>query len=299
MSKLANQRIPGATWDSATGLFEVSSMHALIQASGYLKYAHGQEGFVYFRGQPKAFPSMLPALYRSADPDKAILARTLRKRDHAISAYAKLCRSEGVFSSSMPDFACEGILQHYGVATAWLDLVDNIWTALWFACNSVCAVSGAGEDYFHYEPRSRRFPSPVILEPCDYAYVVVLKSGHVEPVEGCPGRYIGRDAEVVDLRIAAPSTYLRPHAQHGVVMRGRGNDDADNAIPGDLSSLVVGTIRIEIGLALDWLGRGDLLTTRNLFPPPTIDLGYRELLERSPEPQNGSKVLRRIGIVGP
>ncbi|GAA0468199.1 hypothetical protein Ade02nite_79030 [Paractinoplanes deccanensis] len=40
-----------------------------------------------------------------------------------------------LLGSGVPRYAAEPLLQHYGIRTRWLDLVGNIWSALWFACH--------------------------------------------------------------------------------------------------------------------------------------------------------------------
>ena len=47
----------------------------------------------------------------------------------------------------------------------------------------------------------------------------------------------------------------------------------------DCRALHVGTIRVDLPSALDWLGDATTLTTHALFPPAFYDYGYRELLE--------------------
>ncbi len=275
MSHLRKLRISGSSWDNRNKVLEVSSTHALIQAAGYLKYLHGQDGFVFFRGQEATYDAMRPALHRGISSTSG-----MKKRENHFSAYLASCRGSRVFVNSMPDYAQEGILQHYGVATKWIDLVDNIWVALWFACHKA-QTHGGNNRYLHFERRTRKFPPPQTADQRDFAYVVAMTSGPVTFDPSTPGRYLGKQAEVVDLRIAAPSIYVRPHAQHGVVMRRRGYNDFAGT---DMAPLVVGTLRVELGTALDWLGSGGLLSVRNLFPPPIFDQGYNILLSNAPTP---------------
>ncbi|WP_420914265.1 FRG domain-containing protein [Comamonas aquatica] len=40
-------------------------------------------------------------------------------------------------------------MQHYGLNTTWIDIVDNIWVALWFACHEArCTKDGK---FIHYQ----------------------------------------------------------------------------------------------------------------------------------------------------
>lgn len=172
--------------------------------------------------------------------------------------------------SQTPRAAVEPILQHYGLATRWLDVVDNIWVALWFACHRYV---GDGR-FAHHERRS------TAQEPNGMAYVSILATGTLEatPTAGC---WEGPACRLIDLRQAAPSIYLRPHAQHGLLV-----SPPNPLLPGraDLGPLHRLTIQVPLGDALDWLGDGTMLRPFTLFPPATIDHGYRRLLEFAPVP---------------
>ena len=89
------------------------------------------------------------------------------------------------------------------------------------------------------------------------------------------GHYSTDKAEVVDLRYCIPSFYLRPHAQHGLVMRMKTKTGATSI---DFQESVEAVIRIDLSNALNWIKQDLLLSTRNLFPPPHIDTGLSLLL---------------------
>ncbi|MDP9123357.1 MAG: FRG domain-containing protein, partial [Pseudomonadota bacterium] len=95
------------------------------------------------------------------------------------------------------------------------------------------------------------------------------------PLPGLPGRFRDARSETIDLRVAAPSHFVRPHAQHGLLVRKLSK--AGNPV-GDNWPLHVGTIRVRLEAALDWLGDATTLTAHSLFPPAYYDYGYRELL---------------------
>jgi hypothetical protein len=172
------------------------------------------------------------------------------------------------------DAGCrEALLQHYGIRTTWLDVVDNLWVALWFACHHAKALARGSEEYLHFE---KRIPTQRATPDADYAYVLLLESAFFTPVDGHPGHYRDDRSETIDLRVAAPSQFVRPHAQHGILVRKL----SKAGLPvGDCSALHVGTIRVELAAALDWLGSAATLTCHSLFPPAYYDYGYRELLE--------------------
>lgn len=95
------------------------------------------------------------------------------------------------------------------------------------------------------------------------------------------GVYLGTDSYTIDLRKCLPSTFLRPCAQHGWIVKGK---DASF----DFSKRVVCVIRINIPLVSNMLGNGTLTSVANFFPTPEHDYGYSMLLER----QKGSGYYR-------
>ncbi|MBY4641516.1 FRG domain-containing protein [Gluconacetobacter entanii] len=139
-SPLSNIFIPGSeiVADSASGreVFHVTNPHALTQAAGYLKFIEGpaRRG-VFFRGQRKLYKTLSPTLFRDIATQEA--------QSRRISALRQACASiarKNIIFDQIPPEAHEPLLQHYGLNTSWLDLVDNIWIALWFACHRAMAV---------------------------------------------------------------------------------------------------------------------------------------------------------------
>jgi len=92
---------------------------------------------------------------------------------------------------------------------------------------------------------------------------------------------IGESKEyiTVDLRQALPSVFLRPHAQHGLIVRKKVTTPCTPESY-DMASSVVGIIQIRIDRVKEWIGTGALLTQDNLFPAPAYDYGYDLLLQR-------------------
>nr|WP_255639462.1 FRG domain-containing protein [Deinococcus betulae] len=240
----------------------------MVQAAGYIKYLVAQKNNqnVYYRGQSQIYTELLPSLYRGVGTPAGRSAKT----ESLNKLVANLKKSEGIFKN-MPDLVVEPLLQHYGIQTTWLDLVDNIWVALWFACyKSVSA--GKDNKYLNFEKRVERREN----DDKRYAYIYLISTDLANAAVVHPGVWKGSKTELVDLRLAAPSIFLRPHAQHGLLFRNLG-------IPGgrapDYSSSIAGILRINLSDALEWLGDGRLLDTHSLFPPATYDNGYRILLE--------------------
>lgn len=267
MSRLAKLTAEGAAWvldnDSGQNVLDVATQHGLNRAAGYLKFADGSQGPVVFRGQRRLYGSLQPSLYRG------VVSAVLKSRqDRLFNALRREIGDSKALISSTPNYARDPLIQHYGIHTKWIDLVDNVWVALWFACHRAVVVGDKGQ-YLHFERRSER------TDANPYAYILLLQAGALNQVPGKPGLFENDQSMLIDLRIAAPSLYLRPHAQHALLVRRRVVNSVEDT---DLSSMIVGTIRVHLADAFRWLGDGALLSAHSLFPPPTYDEGYRRLL---------------------
>ena len=216
----------GGRWIPAENALEVYTPHALNQAVGYIKYFHGTDG-VYFRGQTKTHATMRASLFRMVRSWTMV-----HKRVEALNILIKQARVKETFIASTPTYAHEPLLQHYGIRTRWLDLVDNVWVALWFGCYEAKA-TGNYNQYLHYIRRRE-----------GYAYIVLINVGTEEPDSTKPGITRSGTAEIIDLRRAAPSLYLRPHAQHGLLFRPL---EITKLADVDLSAHVAGLIRVLTG----------------------------------------------------
>lgn len=270
MSRLEKLTAFGATYttdaDSGQPVLDVSSQHLLTRAAGYLKYADRSNGPVVFRGQPRLYGSLTPTLYRGIGRMGGKV-----KRDASYNMLAAQVRKAGALILSTPDYAIEPLLQHYGIHTRWLDLIDNVWIALWFACHRAVTI-GSKSEYLHFEKRSSH------NDTNPYAYILLIQTGTLLSDAKKPGLNVSNRARLIDLRVAVPSLYLRPHAQHALLMR---RHEINSVADMNLQDFVVGVIRVDLESALQWLGQGDLLSTHSLFPPPTYDEGYRRLLNVS------------------
>jgi hypothetical protein len=271
MSRLTKLRIRDAetATDASSGIdvFHVRDPHALVQAAGYLKFVLADEGkHVFYRGQSRLHQGLIPSLFRGHHSRQAQDKRICALKS-AIEGARKRIKALG----NLPEQVMEPLLQHYGLRTSWVDLVDNVWVALWFACYRAHAAGENGK-FLHFEKRAPRTEST--LER--FAYIVLVAVDTMQGSTATPGLWRGDQTEFIDLRVAAPSIFLRPHAQHGVLFRLKG--DAVRR-PNDYHPAVVGAIRVGLDDALEWLGEGTLLNIHALFPPPLYDHGYRFLLQ--------------------
>lgn len=264
---------------SGQEILHVTDPHALVQAAGYLKHVCASDGeSIFFRGQSALYPKLSPTLFRdSIHPSKQGFRIGLLN-----AALTSVKASTHIFSR-FPEFAHEPLLQHYGFKTTWMDLVDNVWVALWFSCFRARSGGTFGK-YLHFE---RRDP---LKEIDGYAYIFLIAA---DSTAADAGFYVGNSTELIDLRVAAPSIFVRPHAQHGVLFRLRGRGGSFR--PTDYSSQVRGIVRIGLADALSWLGDGNMLGVHALFPPPYYDLGYEMLLNANYTPSDKVGCIAHIG----
>ena len=266
------------TWDEMAlncgkniRIYTIESIHDLTQYIGFAKYINKGKYNVFLRGQPDLYDGkMIPSLYRG----KKKLNTTTTKYGQRMNSLIKKCP---VFSDYKRNIM-EPMLQHYGVKTSYLDVVDNVWVALWFALHQAKTVCINSHEYVYY---------------CDNekpdSFIVLLASDAITPSAKQDGVYCGTCTSLVDLRKAVPSYFLRPHAQHAYMLRK--NDEC----PGDYSDLIVGIARIPTNIGIKWLGNNEFLSVRSLFPAPYFDSGYAKLLHDYPD--SDQSTIRQYGSI--
>lgn len=284
-------------------LYDITTMNALNQIIGHAKFVNREYGNVYYRGDAELYDNALPSFYRTRVKGAA---KPLRERINTIYEDKHFQDSLKVkpvhYSRTMTKnseinainrntkYIIEGLLQHYSGNTRFLDVVDNHWVALWMGLHK-CQHLGRGKQFCRYEKRvipihdfvvgsTSSYPKDgsVITRLNQQLYLYILLIAMPE-VEDCiiPGIKESESLVEVDLRKVLPSTYVRPHAQHALVVRKRVGTLAKEY---DLASQVVCILRIRLDYASQWLGNGTLLTQDNLFPSPAVDQGYDNLLQR-------------------
>ena len=260
-------------------VFDVSDYRALNQLIGYAKFLNSNYGDVYYRGEVNLHQSLLPSVSRKQNFSKyeAALNNAIKNAigDDKFSGFAKLSGFKGRQS---PDLIMEALLQHYGYSTHFIDLVDNHWIALWFGLNKIKKIKNLSE-YCCYQ---KRVINPVELVTAKdptadiYQYMLLVAvDNNAAPIER--GIYWGNETITIDLRSSLPSVFLRPHAQHGLVVRRNIHDTVTSF---DMAQNVVAIVRLRIDNVISWIGEGSLLKTANLFPSPAYDYGYEILLQR-------------------
>lgn len=243
-------------------IYPIETVHDLTQFIGFGKYINNQSGNVYMRGQTDLYGgAMRPSLYRGRNKVDRLTDKYNQKMNSVITStrlFEQYNRS--VF---------EPLVQHYGIKTPYIDVVDNVWVALWFALHQTkTKVINSHEYVYYYENKN------------EYSYIVLMATDAIVETNRF-GVYKGEMTTVVDLRKALPSYFLRPHAQHAYMIR------KNEQYPIDYSDLIIGIAKIPTAIGLKWLGSNDFLTVSSLFPAAYFDSGYGIMLKRYPEEEQG------------
>lgn len=266
---------------NTVSIYDIHSMHGLNQLLGHVKFNNREFGDVLYRGQGVLFDSLTPSLFREWKGRTGTLGRS-RQLSTIIGKFMHTNKISGDFKLG-PDekanrYKVEGVLQHYGVPTKCIDLVDNHWVALWMGLYE-CKKQVMVDTYYHYQ--KREIPIVDVLKGVKslydslYQYILLLAVPYGKHTED--GIIVSDDYVTVDLRKAVASVFLRPHAQHAIVAE-RNVKNPQSVLEYDMASAVVGILRMRIDIVDKWLGNGGLVTQENLFPPPSMDKGYDQLL---------------------
>lgn len=244
-------------------IYTITDMRDLMQFVGYCKYTNAENYNVYMRGQPFLYEGkMIPSLYRKQKNYSSTALRFQRRLKVAINEVEIL--------SGYDKRIVETMLQHYGVKTTSIDLVDNVWVALWFGLNCADSVFAGGRENLYYSTSKEK-----------YAYIILMASDARCSVG--KGIYEGDDTLLVDLRKAVPSYFVRTHAQHALMLKKKVHSiEHISEKEADMSDLIVGIAKIPVETGIEWIGNNKLLSVGSLFPSAFFDYGYRKLLDQYP-----------------
>lgn len=139
-------------------IFDVFSFNGLNQVIGYAKYINPDKKILY-RGECKLHDSMRPSINHTISSQRARdkANRRINKMitdallDDIFSRYIRLSKT-----NAQDRFILESVLQHYGISTHCIDVVDNHWIALWFGQNK-CIKRKMLNTYFQYQSRKKNF----------------------------------------------------------------------------------------------------------------------------------------------
>lgn len=195
---------------------------------------------VFCRGQVNDYAS-IPSLFRGKNLSDDHLQRRL-------AAYNELVdKTKNLYNASR--FQQENIhpiFQHYGLKTPWLDLVDNVFVALWFATQKYFGEKNGNKA--HYKTSRNKF-------------------GHIYFYATTP------KTEYFDLREEYSSLSLRLHVQHGIsITRKKTKWTLANR---SLDDHLVATVKFPN--RKEWRPSGQIFSTKFLFPSTELDNTYKYL----------------------
>ena len=253
-------------------IFKITSFYLLTQFVGYAKYANRKNGDVFFRGQSSLYEDAVICKREERYPGyQCSLTPSLFRKNRVVGkVFSKLAtkianmEKENKHLNGMCNEKLYPLLQHYGIKTQWIDVVDNLWVALWFATHNFKSIYLKSTQYIQ-----------TIEKKDGYAFLFLILSdtNRCSEDNNEPGIYKGEYTTLVDLRKALPSFYLRPHAQHAYMIKKNDFTKID-----DYSDLLTAIIAIPIEDAFSWIGKSGLLSVQSLFPSPYNDCGYQDLL---------------------
>jgi len=175
---------------------------------GYLKYKLARKDIrVYCRGEQSFHKTTKPKLFRDNNIDDTEINNRKSLIDEICSELPSWYRASRFKKEDVGP-----LLQHYGISTYWLDLVDNIFTAVWFAL-----FNNEGE----------------------FGYVKFFVNKNEDNDE----------LIIRDLRENHSSLSLRLHCQHGISARRNSGNFSSRTI--DLSDFMVAMVRIPVSSKKD------------------------------------------------
>ena len=236
----------------------ISDIRVLSSFMGYLKFQQGpnDDYAIVFRGQTKNYPKMLPSLYRGEKERFSNLEDAIEALNIEIKKRFK--------SSRFKHENLTNLYQHYGIKSSGVDVVDNIFIALWFALMKLKCLDNKNDIYTFMRSRA----------PFGWVYFFKtekLKLSH--PFPTFPEHYLA------DLRENHSSLSMRLHCQHGYMILKC--FDPKKGGPIDEYSYdrdIIATVQIP---NIDsFLPTGELFSMKYLFPNKKFDNTYKIFLSK-------------------
>lgn len=197
---------------------------------------------ILFRGECDLY-DQVPSLFRGENINENIILNRLKAYRALIKELPEKINSSERFKSKL----IGAILQHYGIRTPWIDVVDNLHTALWFATHKF------NRDIGGYEQRKAG---------C-FGYVTFIASADESS---------GEELDFNDFRETSSSAHLRPIVQHGAGLTKKQTDDEikDKFC---LNNWVVGRVKFRIDQY--WSSSCATCCEKILFPDEKYDNTYK------------------------
>ncbi|TVL96546.1 MAG: hypothetical protein CV087_23705 [Candidatus Brocadia sp. WS118] len=230
----------------------IDDLMIIIRFLGFVKFECNRpnaRNHVFVRGQTDDFNNMIPSIFRGDN----LTGERIRKR---LEAYKKVkCEIYQIKPAARFKGEIGGAsLQHYGLKTPWLDLVDNIFIGLWFARNEMNFIK---ENIYEIKKSKNEF-----------GWIYLLRAEYENKVNS-EGICIGANTQWCDLRYHHRDLSLRPHFQHGIFISKSNYSDINY----DLNNEIIATIKLPLKLKNDI----EDVKSKHIFPSKRYDNTYKYL----------------------
>ena len=201
---------------------------------------------IYLRGGTKNFPTTFPSLFR-----EQAYGCGKEEKDKRWKAYkCVLQRIRTLDGGRWRRKDIGAVLQHYGIKTPWLDVVRNLYTAIWFASHDLMGIGMNGET----KPTSGQ-----------YGWISVYRRRNSS----------SKKLFVKDLSNYHSSRHLRSHTQHGMSIAMQPDEDVQPHQCQDFNRYRIAQIRIPI--EKKWSLYGHMYSSAFMFPPHDLDDSLKRL----------------------
>ena len=207
----------------------------------------GTDTRTFLRGCTKNYATAYPALFRGVSEDGNLCER--KRRWFAYKYLHESLRKLKGNRWRRNDLGA--VLQHYGIKTPWLDVVANLYTAVWFATHEL------SDNGSFIVPRPTK---------SDYCWISFYR------------RKLGTEnhqLQVKNLSAAHSSTHVRPHTQHGVSLAMQPDNNEHPHHIQDFNRYRIAHVRFPN--SKKWQVSGHMFSTSFMFPSRDDDGSLRRL----------------------
>ncbi len=220
---------------------DIQSPNVLAEFVSFCKLPlHFGDLKVVFRGESQFHRRLVPSLYRRSRSD-AVNRRRFSAYLECLAELPQLVRG-----TRFRKYNLGAVLQHYGLKTPWVDAVDDLSIAIWFALHSAKKT-----DQGWLYSRSKESHGWIVFLACD------------------------KKLQLNDLRSQHSSRNSRCHAQQGYSLARKDDSGSYCKSCVDLTDLVIARVRIPN--QDEWHLSGFRYSQDYFFPSCDIDDTYRQL----------------------
>ncbi|OLS20688.1 MAG: hypothetical protein HeimC3_39540 [Candidatus Heimdallarchaeota archaeon LC_3] len=263
--------------ESSIPILTVYSYPELVKLFGIIKSHFSKRNLkILLRGQQNDYNHQTSSIFR-CDLTRNFKPIIKELRESLIKSIYYLKESKGL--NILNILAIEPILQHYGIPTPWIDLVDDLPHAIWFSL---------------YKQNVKEFPEiKSILESQDlfknpkkrdikpHLYIYGLKT----PNTLINGLYEGDEQLLINLRESFEPLAIRPHFQNAYLMTQKNDidyldsDKHDPEYESDYNKYVLTVIKIDKSAFEITLSPNGIFNQSNVFPEEDSDTIFYKLRE--------------------